>query len=180
MLARFMLCFVYGLFRSLCCIWRWFLYNLMVMPQQPSANYSSVYDVSTRKCCTCVHTTCSIFSLFYRSHATLAHYSYPHRHSSFSPPLLIISYTAGTLHFVASILSLQGWQAGHKLSWRWGWKLEEIVMKISSVCRNGRSCSCHQPRAGGITPGQHMCVCVWMCSLDICIGTWIQEQCAHT
>lgn len=85
-------------------------------------------------------------------------------HTSFSPPLLIITYTAGTLHFISSILSLQGWQAGHKLSWRWGWKLEEIVMKISSVCRSGRSCSCHQPCAGGITPGQHLCVCVWVCS----------------
>lgn len=110
----------------------------------------------------------------------------PHTHTHslstfFSTPLLIITHTAGTLHFISSILSLQGWQAGHKLSWRWGWKLEEIVMKISSVCRSGRSCSCHQPRAGGITLGQRLCT---MCagrffSLCICAGTWTRVN-AHS
>lgn len=94
-------------------------------------------------------------------------------HTSFSPLLLIITYTAGTLHFIASILSLQGWQAGHKLSWRWGWKLEEIVMKISSVCRSGHSCSCHKPCAGGITPGQHVCMYVGVLfTFCICVIMW--------
>lgn len=32
-------------------------------------------------------------------------------------------------------------------------------MKISSVCRSGRSCSCHTPCAAGITPGQHVYAC---------------------
>ena len=96
-------------------------------------------------------------------------------HTSFFPPLLIITYTTGTLHFISSILSLQGWQAGHKLSWRWGWNLEEIVMKISSVCRSGRSCSCHQPCAGGITPGQRLCVRVWVCS-SLFAYAWVHEH----
>lgn len=51
-------------------------------------------------------------------------------------------------------------------------------MKISSVCRSGRSCSCHQPCAGGITPGQRLCVRVWVCSsfFCICVGTRTREQ----
>lgn len=33
-------------------------------------------------------------------------------------------------------------------------------MKISSVCRSDRSCSCHRACARGTTPGQCVCVCV--------------------
>lgn len=89
-------------------------------------------------------------------------------HTSFFAPLLIITPVPGKLHFILSILSLQGWQAGHKLSWRWRRKLEEIVMKISSVCRSDRSCSCQQPCAGGIALGQLSRVCVWMWWMNTC------------
>lgn len=47
-------------------------------------------------------------------------------------------------------------------------------MKISSVCRSGRSCSCHQPCAGGITAGQRLCVCACVCR---CMNTFKQLQC---
>ncbi len=49
-------------------------------------------------------------------------------------------------------------------------------MKISSVCRSGRSCSCHQPCAGGITPGQRLCVRAWVCWY---MNTFKQLQCAQ-
>ena len=48
-------------------------------------------------------------------------------------------------------------------------------MKISSVCRSGRSCSCHQPCAGGITPGQRLCVRVWVCS-SLFAYAWVHEH----
>lgn len=48
-------------------------------------------------------------------------------------------------------------------------------MKISSVCRSGRSCSCHQPCAGGITPGQRLCVCAWVCS-SFCAYAQVHEH----
>lgn len=39
--------------------------------------------------------------------------------SSLHEPLLITTYKTVTVNFKASILSLGGWRAGHKLSWRW-------------------------------------------------------------
>lgn len=39
--------------------------------------------------------------------------------SSLHEPLLITTYKTVTVNFKASILSLRGWWAGHKLSWRW-------------------------------------------------------------
>ncbi len=39
--------------------------------------------------------------------------------SSLREPLLITTYKTVTVNFKASILSLGGWWAGHKLSWRW-------------------------------------------------------------
>ena len=102
---------------------------------------------------------------------------YPHTHLS-PLLLLIITYTAGTLHFISSILSLQGWQAGHKLSWRWGWKLEEIVMKISSVCRSGRSCSCHTAVCWrNYTGSACVCVCACVCVfVSLCIMRQVREH----